>query len=193
MQTPPSSTRGKRLSLQPGSATGRWLAAGARGCHLSQSSHQLRLLSCIVLPAHKEGSLASASIGLPFALWCHLSVMTTFKLFLVQSVELYLAELPVPPTAGVALSSMAAFVPCLKFMIFSDWESFTLLWELSCLSSTAAVCLCMLLVPFLFRQGFMVLLHRNQGTCMFISRCYWYSLRNIAPDWPFIFFFKYIL
>lgn len=34
---------------------------------------------------------------------------------------------------------MAAFVPRLKFVIFSDTESFTLLWELSHLSSTAAV------------------------------------------------------
>lgn len=37
------------------------------------------------------------------------------------------AELPVPPGAYVALSSMAAFVPRLKFMVSSDTESFTLL------------------------------------------------------------------
>lgn len=69
----------------PGSAAGRWLAAR----HVGVPCHQRRLLPCIDLPAHKEGALVPAAISLPFALWCHLAMMTTFKWCQVQSVELY--------------------------------------------------------------------------------------------------------
>lgn len=86
------------------------------------------------------------------------------------------------------------YLPWLPLCLASSpWFSLTMKaspcwWELSCLSFTAAVCLCMLLVPLLLLQSFMVLLHRNQGTCVLIPSCYWYSLRNIAPDWPDFFF-----
>lgn len=100
------------------------------------------------------------------------------------------AELPVPPTAYVALSSMAAFVPCLKFMIFSDTESFTLLWELSCLSSTAAVCLWMLLVPLLLLQILMVLLHRSQRNMHIYTKMLLILEYCSRPAWLFFFFFQ---
>lgn len=53
----------------PGSAESWYLMAETRGCRLLQSSDQIMLLTCIVLPSHKEGAFVSAPISLPFSLF----------------------------------------------------------------------------------------------------------------------------
>jgi len=57
-----------RCLLLPGSAEGQ-LVAGVHGCRLLQGGHQIRLLSCIVLPPHEEGAFVSDPISLPFSLF----------------------------------------------------------------------------------------------------------------------------